>query len=188
MMYLSKGIVCKRKSNDGLYIRHFGQPMVLFGDEADMWQRAHFGFAYAKTRKEIAIVDSLIKKGIAVSAKGDGELDKYYVLCRCAVCANPKFKIGITPLNEVEKRVYIWLKKGGTNLSLPELVALEEKQVRPNPELLCRENSVKLLKIIYPWTVSMAGELENKMKFSIARKRTVDAVLVLLRKKRIVMM
>lgn len=188
MMYLSKGITYKGKSKDGLYIRHFGQPMVLSGEEAAMWQKGRFGFAYTVTKTEMNIVQSLVKKSIAICEHGYSEIDKYHALCRCAICANPNFIFGIKPFSVPAKRILTWLRKAGTNLSLPELVCLEDKGIEPEQNLLYRENATRLLKLIYPWYVSIAGELENRMKHSIARKRTVDAVLELLRRKRVVIM
>lgn len=188
MMYLSKGIIYKGKSKDGLYIRHFGQPMVLSSEEAAMWQKGRFGFAYTVTKTEMNIVQSLVKKSIAICEHGYSEIDKYHALCRCAICANPNFIFGIKPFSVPAKRILTWLRKGGTNLSLPELVCLEDKGIEPEQTLLYEENSTRLLKLIYPWYESIAGELESKMKHSIARKRTVDAVLELLRRKRVVIM
>ncbi len=188
MMYLSKGIVCKRKSKEGVYIRHFGQPIVLSGAEAIMWKNGKLGYAYASTQAEIYLVKSLVKKGVAVSEDRCSEFEKYHALCRCTICANPKLIFSIKPFNKTEKRILTWLRKAGTNLSLPELVCLEDKGIEPKPNLLYRENSTALLKNIYTCYVSIAGELESRMKYSIARKRTVDAVLELLRRKRIVIM
>lgn len=188
MMYLSKGITCKGKSKNGLYIRHFGQPMVLSGEEAVMWKRGRFGFAYTLTQTETDTVRVLVKKGLAVSEQEDDASDKYHALCRCAICANPKFVFGLKPLSAVEKRILTWLRKAATNLSLPELVSLEDKGIKPEPDLLYGENSTKLLKLIYPCYESIAGEMENRMRHSIARKSTVDAVLKLLQRRYVVIM
>lgn len=188
MMYLSKGIICKGKSKYGIYIRHFGQPMEIFKEQAVMWQRAQYGFADIITPAELATAEILVKKGIAVIEKGNGDLEKYHALCRCAICAYPKKKLSLIPLKKEEKTLLVWLRKAGTNLTLPELVSLQDKNVKPCRELLYQENAVKLLKIIHPWCVSMAGELESRMKHSVARKRTVDSILELLRKKLIVIM
>lgn len=188
MMYISKGIICKGKSEDGLYIRHFGQPMEIFKEQAIMWKRAQYGFGDVLTPKELDAVDLLVKKGIAVIVNGYGDLGKYHALCRCAICANPKKKFRLIPLKKEEKILLIWLRKAGTNLTLPELVCLQDKGVKPRRELFYRENAVALIRLIYPWCVSLAGELESRMKHSIARKRTVDSILELLRKKLIVIM
>lgn len=188
MMYISKGIICKRKSRFGIYIRHFGQPMELLGEEARIWINGQYGFAYVDTPKEAEMVRRLAKKCLIIVKENCSEFDKYDALCRGAICANPKIKIDLIPFRKTEKRVLIWLRKAGVNLSLPELVCLEDKGIEPKRGLLYSENSRALLSIIHPCAVSMAGALENRMKHSIARKRTVDAVLNLLRRKRIVIM
>ena len=187
MIYISKGIVIG-KSSFGLYIRHFGQPMEILGEEARMWYAGRFGFSYADTDDEFDSGRNLAKKRLIITEERDGDFEKYHALCRCAICANPKTVFRPAFFNETEKNILIWLREVGANLSLPELVFLNDGKIKPTPELLYKKNAVKLLKIIYPWSVSMAGELESKMKHSIARKRTVDAVLGLLRKRRVVIM
>lgn len=62
MMYLSKGILCKGGSKSWLYIRHLGQPTVLNGEEAVLWQKSRFGFSYTTNQSEIAIVQKLTRK------------------------------------------------------------------------------------------------------------------------------
>ncbi len=187
MMYISKGIVIG-KSTFGLYIRHFGQPMEILGVEARMWCKGRFEFACAETKDEIETVNGLVRKRLVVTVGRGDDLDKYYALCRCAVCANPKIVLSPAIFNETEKNVLTWLRKTCVNLSLPELVCLNDKKVKPTRDLLYKENTRKLLKIIHPCNVSIAGELEHRMRHAPSRKKTVDAVLVLLRKKRVVLM
>lgn len=69
MMYLSKGILCKGGSKSWLYIRHLGQPTVLNGEEAVLWQKSRFGFSYTTNQSEIAIVQKLTRKGNCVREK-----------------------------------------------------------------------------------------------------------------------
>ncbi|WP_285819627.1 hypothetical protein [Bacteroides acidifaciens] len=186
MMYLSKGILCKGGSKNWLYIRHLGQPTVLNGEEAVLWQESRFHFSYTMNPSEMAIVQKLVRKGVAVSENGRSELEKYHALCRCSIRANPNFIIGLKPFNALEKRILTWLRKTDANLSLPELICLEDKGIKPERNLLYRKNSTELFKLIYPCYESIAGDLENKMRCSIARQRTIDALLELLRRKRVV--
>lgn len=188
MMYLSKGIINKGKNKQGLYIRHFGQPEVLHGAEADMWRLGRYGFVHVYVKPDITIAEELSRKGVAVFVRGSSELDKYDALCKCAICANPKLKFSLTPLSATEKRILTWLKKSNANLSLPELISLEEKDIEPKKYLRKQNNPTELLKIIYPGYDSLSGDLELRMKRSIYRIDTVDAVIKLLRKKRIVLM
>lgn len=188
MMFLSKGIMSKGGSKSWLYIRHLGQPTVLHGEEADLWQKSRFGFSYTMNPSEIAIVQRLVRKGVVVSENGRSELDKYHALCRCSIRANPNFIIGLKSFNALERRILTWLRKTDANLSLPELICLEDKGITPEQNLLCRKNSTDLFKLIYPCYESITGDLENKMRCSIARQRTIDALLKLLRRKRVVIM
>lgn len=188
MIYISKGIICKGKSKHGIFIRHFGRPMELVKEEAEAWLKAQFGFAHIYSDEEAKAVHRLEKKGLAIVKDNCSEFELYDALCRGAICANPKKKFEIIPFKDTAKRVLIWLRKAGTNLLLPELVCLEEKGIEPIPSLLYRENSTALLLLIHPHCVSIAGSLENRMRHSVARKRTVDAILELLRRKRIVIM
>lgn len=162
--------------------------MELIGDEAIVWKRARLGFAYTESLNEEKVVQDLFKRGLVLSEPGQSDIDKYNALCRCGIYANPQFKISIRSLKRAEKRILTWLRNAGTNLSFSELVCLEDKGVEPKPDLLYRENSVKLMRIVYPGLISIAGDLEARMKHSIVRKRTVDAVLKLLRQKRIIIM
>lgn len=188
MIYISKGVARKGKNKKGLCIHHFGKPVELYNENALMWQKARYGFAYADTQAEIAVVELLVKKGIAIGENRYSDLDKYHALCRCCIYANPKLIFNLMPLKKEEKRLLVWLKKSEANLTLPELVCLNEKGIKPKKDLLFRKNANKLMRIIYPWYITMTGEMENKMKHSIVRKQTVDSILELLRKKRIVIM
>ena len=188
MMYLSRGVLDKRRSKRGILIRYYGLPIELSGDEADIWERGRFGFAYSESPSEEVVVKEMLKKGLVVSAPGHSEIDKYTVLCLSGIYANRQFKLTIIPLCKPEKRILIWLKKAGINLNFSELVCLEDRGIEPKPDLLSRENSVKLMRIIYPGLVSIAGNLELRMLHSIVRKRTVDAVMKLLRRKRVIIM
>ena len=98
MMYLSKGILCKGGSKSWLYIRHLGQPTVLNGEEAVLWQKSRFGFSYTTNQSEIAIVQKLTRKGVVVSESGRSELEKYHALCRCSIRSNSNFIFGLRPL------------------------------------------------------------------------------------------
>lgn len=79
-----------------------------------------------------------------------------------------------------------WLRKTDINLSLPELICLEDKEIKPERNLLHGKNSTDLFKLIYPCYESIAGDLENRMRYSIARQKTINAILELLRRKRVV--
>ncbi len=186
MMYLSKGILCKGGSKSWLYIRHLGQPTVLNGEEAVLWQKSRFGFSYTTNQSEIAIVQKLTRKGVVVSESGRSELEKYHALCRCSIRSNSNFIFGLRPFSVIERRILTWLRKTDINLSLPELICLEDKEIKPERNLLHGKNSTDLFKLIYPCYESIAGDLENRMRYSIARQKTINAILELLRRKRVV--
>lgn len=188
MMYLSRGVLCKRRSDRGIYIRHYGLPMELIGEEAIVWKKGRLGFAYAESPTEEKVIAELFRRGLLISVPGHREVDRYTALCLSGVYANHQFKFGLIPLGKTEKRILTWLKKAGTNLSIAELVCLEDKGIEPQANLLHRENAVKLMRIIYPHYISIAGNLEARMKHSGVRKRTVDAVMKLLRRQRVIIM
>lgn len=188
MMYLSRGVSCKRRSKRGIFIRHYGQPLELVGEDAALWKRGRYCFAYAESPSEKKVVKGLFRRGLVVSVPGHSEADKYLALCLSVIYANNNFKFGVLPLSKTEKRILTWLKNAGTNLSFAELMCLEDRGISPKPNLLYRENSIKLMKVIYPQFISIAGDLETRMKHSDVRKRTVDAVMQLLRRRRVIIM
>ena len=63
MMYVSKGILCKRKRRQWILIRQYDCLIKLFGEEAAAWEKGRLGFAYTHHRGEINVIQNLMKKG-----------------------------------------------------------------------------------------------------------------------------
>lgn len=188
MMYVSKGILCKRKRRQWILIRQYDCLIKLFGEEAAAWEKGRLGFAYTHHRGEINVIQNLMKKGLVAIESGESEIDKYNLLRHCSIYSNPKFQFCFKFFNKTEKRILRWIKKAGTYLSCSELVALEDKGIKPQAELLYKDNVVKLMKILYPALVSISGDMESRMRYSIYRQSTVNAVMTLLRRKRVIIM
>ena len=71
---------------------------------------------------------------------------------------------------------------------MPELVCLFDHHVRPTKDLLGEDNQQNLLKQIYPDEGEGAETLEERMLHAKTRDAVVDAVLGLLKKKRVVLL
>ena len=187
MMYLSRGIATKRKKSNSLYVEHLGESIELSKEQAQMWNRAQFGFVYIDTPMEIATVEILVEKGVAVLETDYGDIPKYYALCKCHVLINPKRKPHINRLTNQEQDLYTLIQKVELNLSVPELVFLTNKNIGPN-ELTDRDGLYRVQKIVYSCRAAITGEMETKMRLSRLRNQVVDSLLELLRKKYLIIM
>ena len=80
------------------------------------------------------------------------------------------------------------LREAGLVLSMAELVYLIDRKVPLNPKYLGSDNTQNLVERIYTRDTIFDNILENQMERAAMREKTVNAVLALLRKKRIVLL
>lgn len=82
----------------------------------------------------------------------------------------------------------LWLTKAGLRLSTAELVYLVDRNVAPSEDLLYIANRQALVEKIYTVDTIADNVLENQMESAVLRGDTVQALLRLLKKKRIVVL
>lgn len=186
MMYLSKGILCKRRDQKTIWVRRLGQPMQLSGAEAATWLNGRLGFAIAATPAEENVVQSLRKKWLIEYEPSHDTSAQYWILTRCVLLPIQRVLIRFPPLNRTEKIILTWLKKAGMHLGVSELVYLFENGIRPSPELLFERNRLALCRKIYPCRVSIAHQMESKMQHAMCRYEIVKSIMSLVRRKRII--
>ena len=81
-----------------------------------------------------------------------------------------------------------WLRNAGLVLSMAELVYLIDRNVQMEEKLLGSGNAQALVERIYTKDTVFNNILENQMERAQARGKVVNAILSLLRKKRIVLL
>ena len=186
MMYLSKGLACRGPNKGRVYVRHFGEPIELTEEEAQIWFRGRRKFSYLAEKDDLHILQQLAKYRLVECVPEHTGCAQYMILRRCVIC--PTRTISLLPRSKIEKHILVWLKKAGFHLGIAELISLFEKGIEPCGELLNSENRLVLSRLIYPCTVMIANAFENRMMYSSARRQTVDAVMKLLRRKQVFMM
>ena len=111
---------------------------------------------------------------------------RYSLLSRCMIVpAKPSKR---NALRRDEKILLDWMLGAGFRLSLAELVYLFDNRIRPTKDLLGKENMQALVDRIYSDQKIENHALEAKMADAAQRDAVVDAVLGLLKKKRVVLL
>lgn len=87
-----------------------------------------------------------------------------------------------------KKTIVFWLINAGIRLSTAELTYLVENKVKPEPELLYAVNRQSLIEKIYTVSTIADNILENQMAAAKCRDHVVQALLSLLKKKKILML
>lgn len=81
-----------------------------------------------------------------------------------------------------------WLNFAGIRLSTAELVFLSENNIQPKNDLLYADNRQALVETIYTPANIFDNVLEAQMEHASLRDTTVETIMSLLRKKKIVML
>lgn len=81
-----------------------------------------------------------------------------------------------------------WLNFAGIRLSTAELVFLSENHIQPEKNLLYADNRQALVETIYTPANIFDNVLEAQMEHAPHRDTTVETIMSLLRKKKIVML
>lgn len=187
MMYLSKGIVCSGSTEKLLKIAHGGYEYELHGKEAELWLDGRFEITKLTSTTEERILGHLQQMGLVECEHEENELGQYRILTNCILC--PAKKRGIRfLLPKLEQQIMTWLTKAGLRLSTAELVYLVDRNVEPSEDLLYTASRQALVERIYTVDTIADNVLENQMEAAVLRNDTVQALLHLLRKKRIVVL
>lgn len=180
MLYISKGIPHPGSDRNHIVVSWRGKEYPLAGVEARLWRQGRFDTALADS-KPLAHLHDL---GLVDTVEGDQPLLMFRLLTQCAICP-VKPCLSFWPLHRTEHRLLRWIRRAGLRLTFAELVYLVEQDFRPVPELLGVENRQALTEAIYNTETIADGLLEARMENAFARNETVEAVLGLLRKRRI---
>ena len=178
MRYLAKGIVKEQSTEHILRINHFGNEFVLTGLRAGLWldARLHIAETDGKDFNEEKELRQLRKMGL-VEEIGPGPVDEYRALTHCVIV--PAQHRGLSlPLAPVESNLLRWITGAGLRLTMAE----------PEAGWLGEENRQKLTELIYTTDTIFDNILETQMEAAECRDRTVQTVLSLLRKKRILLL
>lgn len=187
MIYLSKGVAGGGQRKDMVQVIRGEENFFLSGKKSEVWQAGRYQITSAANAGDRHVVQYLVMKGLAESEKKDNSEARYWVLTRCVCCAAEGAE-DCSDLTTEEKEILLWLKHAGLRLTVAELIFLFEYRVKPESGLLGEENTQALVDIIYtPQTIG-GHILEEQMLTASSRERVVDALLALLKKKKILML
>lgn len=186
MLYLSKGIVEQKSTEQLLKLERCGKEYSLSGEEAALWLRGRFAFSEPETESEKRSLLHLKRMGLA-EVEENTDIGKYRLLTQCiccpAVCSKPEIL-----LTHAEKEMLTWLREAGLRLTVAELIFLKERRIKPEPGYLHAANRQRLVETIY--TVDTIGDnlLENLMEKAECRDDMVRLIMGLLKKKKILIL
>ena len=183
MLYISKGIVCPESVAGNLFLERGNQKFQLQGREASLWLRGRFGFNVAESEAEEQAVLCLGDKGLSEMEEESGPVYKYRLLTRCVCCPVKQNYRMSSRLSGLERQLDTWMRKAGIRLSVAELVFLVEHQVS-DQDLLYEKNRQKLVETIYTDETIQDNVLEHQMEQAEHRDEVVEALVLLLKKKK----
>lgn len=188
MKYISKGVVELGSTEHILNIQRGGHTFQLTGDRARLWLNGRFGVSDADGSNPWYVKELLHLKRIGLAEPvGEGPEGVYRALTQCVLVPAKAGKLR-APLNPRESQTLQWLEKAGLRLTMAELVFLQEHGIVPSAELLGEENRQALTEAIYTQETIFDNVLEAQMEHASCREDMVNAVLGLLKKKRIVLL
>ena len=173
MLYLSKGIAEKDSTENLIKVRRGDYAYTVSRNAAKLWLAGRFGFAACYTDEEISDILNLAKMGLA-----EYETEE----CQASWYRFAGF------LTKAEKTMMRWLNFAGIRLSTAELVFLSENHIQPEKDLLYANNRQALVETIYTPANIFDNVLEAQMEHASVRDTTVETIMSLLRKKKIVML
>ena len=186
MKYISIGAVMKEGTEHILDVTHGGAQFRLTGEKARLWLNGRLGFGEVFNPLHLNMLEQLFKMGLVIKCDGS-RAEEFRALCKCTIvpaeCDHPYWF-----LQSMEKTVLQWLRNAGLVLSMAELVYLMDRNVQMEEKLLGSENAQALVERIYTKDTVFNNILENQMERAAMREKTVNTVLSLLRKKRIVLL
>ncbi len=188
MIYLSKGVVQPKSSIENLWLERGGKQFQLQGAEAAVWLKGRFGFMVVQSEAEGQVVQRLANKGLIEMEEKVDSISKYRILTRCVCCPVRQRRHMSSRLNEQERQIDIWLQKAGIRLSVAELVFLQEHQITADSGMFGISNRHKLIETIYTKDNIQDNLLEHQMEKAECRDEVVEALMQLLKKKKILIM
>jgi len=186
MLYLSKGMVIKQSTEQMLCVTYCGIDYMLTGIGARLWLDGRFGVKETQDAGQDMHLRKLQQLGLVELSEETGMLASYHLLTRCIICP-AKLKSVRKPLSSTENKAWRWIKGAGLRLTIGELTKLFAEGLEPAPDLLGKVNAQALTMRLYASDPIFDTTLEIQMEHSPKRDGTVNAVLGLLRKKRIIL-
>ena len=186
MYYISKGIPEKGGITAQLRIVTGGQIFTLFGLDETLWLRGRLDVVVTESPAEEEEIRKLLRTCLVEYTSEEDPSARDTLLSRCMIVpAKPSKR---NALRRDEKILLDWMLGAGFRLSLAELVYLFDNRIRPTKDLLGKENMQALVDRIYSDQKIENHALEAKMADAAQRDAVVDAVLGLLKKKRVVLL
>ncbi len=185
MLYLSKGIVCPESVTGNLFLERGNQKFQLQGREAAVWLQGRFGFHIIESEAEEQAVRCLAGKGLAEMEVETGSVYKYRILTRCVFCPVRQSQHMSSRLSGLERQIDTWMRKAGLHLSVAELVFLQEHHITADSGMFGNRNRQKLIETIYTKDNIQDNLLEHQMEQAECRDEVVEALMQLLKKKKI---
>jgi hypothetical protein len=184
--YISKGAILRESGREQITVTRCGCDYSLHGIQATLWLGGRFGIAVMEDEQTAAGLRFLESQGLIEMSDDTADVAGYRMLSNCVICqAAPVIRCSV--LGRKERKVWKWIMGAGFKLRISELVMLMEQNIKPVPELFGKDNWHMLVDMIYTTDTIVDGVLDFAMERSTARNATVDAVLGLLRKKRILL-
>lgn len=186
MKYISTGAVVTKGTEHVFEVCKGNHKFTLAGELAAVWLSGRFTFTDATSASEICNLEHLCKMDLAVKAE-EADAAQYRALTHCtlvpATCRYPY--LGLSAL---EKTALRWLRDAGLRLTIAELIYLNEHSILPIPTLLGNAHTQELVETIYTSENIFDNILESQMENAVSRDAVVNAILRLLKKKRIVLL
>ena len=188
MIYLSKGVVQPKSSIENLWLERGGKQFQLQGAEATARLKGRFEFMVVESEAEEQVVMRLANKGLVEMETEVDSISKYRILTRCVCCPARQRRHMSSRLNEQERQINTWLQKAGIRLSVAELVFLQEHQITADSGMFGVRNRQRLIEAIYTKDNIQDNLLEHQMEKAECRDEVVEALMQLLKKKKILIM
>lgn len=186
MKYISTGAVMTKGTEHVFEVCKGNHKFTLAGELAAVWLSGRFAFSDAQSASEIRNLEHLCRMDLAVKAE-EADVAQYRVLTHCTL-VSADCRYPYCGLSALEKTVLRWLREACLRLTIAELVYLNEHDILPNPTLLGGDNTQTLVEAIYTRENILDNILELQMENAVSRDAVVNAVLRLLKKKRIVLL
>lgn len=185
-MYLSKGIVLRPSPIDSVLVHRCGTEYRLTPEQSRIWLSGRFSVGSAEEAADRQALGELANLGLAEFNADDDPSSVYRILSNCVLC-KAELKMIHAPLSPAEKKLWVWIDQAGFMLTVCELVYLMEHRIKPEPNLLGKQNWHTLVSTIYTTETIFDGILLSEMEHAPACTETVESILGLLRKKRLIL-
>ena len=186
MLYISKGMVCPESETGNLFLERGNQKFQLQGREAAVWLKGRFGFDMTESEAEEQAVRYLAGDGLAEMEVEADSVYKYRILTRCVFCPVKQNRHMSSRLSGLERQLDTWMRKAGIRLSVAELVFLQEHRITADSGMFGIRNRQKLIETIYTKDNIQDNLLEHQMEQAECCDEVVEALMQLLKKKKIV--